>query len=171
MSVQPPSSTNTSSNHRTGGVADYFAILGVGDTLVLKSTQKDQQQYEDEAPPPPPPPSDQSNDDDDGAGASDADDAEKHVPASGDDEGDKYGSEEECAWMERFYREIVEVAVVTSDSRGGGSICQLAAGAATTAAERRCIGIRHPEPIGVAVFAILCLYADSNISDNDIGDS
>ncbi len=82
------------------GVADYFAILGIGETLELKSTQKKYQR----------------------------------VSTSTIDENEKLQQkeailqEEECALVERFYREIVEVCVFTAYSDGnngdfvGGSL-------------------------------------------------
>ena len=106
-------------------MADYFAILGVGDTLVLKSTQKSNGIVEDEAPPPM---TDASVADAD-AGADGADastalagtttgtsavDADADRP-TGADQNRCFGTvEEESAWTERFYREIVDVKLVTA---------------------------------------------------------
>ena len=72
MSIDPKKKAPTK---RTGGVADYFAILGVGEKLIWKHTQK------------------QSHD------------------GSHTEEED----EDEAALMERFYREIMEVAVLNYD--------------------------------------------------------
>ena len=44
------SSNNNNNKAKQSGVADYFAILGVGDHLVWKHTQKEQQLYDDEDP-------------------------------------------------------------------------------------------------------------------------
>jgi len=72
-----------------GGVADYFAVLGIGDNLVLRSTHKKIQRV---------------------AGISTRD----HDP-----EGEKrlrrqIEEEEECAMVERFFREVVEVMILTT---------------------------------------------------------
>ena len=99
----------------TAGVADYFAILGVGDTLVLKSTQKSTPVIEDEAPPPP---TDATCTDDGGGDASTAGGAAAVDSHADDTDGAEpqddrcFGTvEEECAWTERFYREIVDVKI------------------------------------------------------------
>ena len=102
----------------TAGIADYFAILGVGDTLVLKSTQKSNGIVEDEAPPP------ATDASDAGAGAdastalagttteTSAADTDRPMEADLDR---CFGTvEEESAWTERFYREIVDVNLVTA---------------------------------------------------------
>ena len=124
----------------TAGVADYFAILGVGDTLILKSTQKSTPAIEDEAPPPPPSPTtptidaeakvDTSADDGGGAGgdastagaaAVDTSDSPSNGTRADNVDGAEqqdrcFGTvEEECAWTERFYREIVDVKLVTAE--------------------------------------------------------
>lgn len=124
----------------TAGVADYFAILGVGDTLILKSTQKSTPAIEDEAPPPPPSPTtptidaeakvDTRADDGGGAGgdastagaaAVDTSDSPSNGTRADNVDGAEqqdrcFGTvEEECAWTERFYREIVDVKLVTAE--------------------------------------------------------
>jgi hypothetical protein len=75
-----------------GGVADYFAILGVGDTLELKSTQKKYQR----------------------ASNNTIDESERIRQK------EVIMQEEECAMAERFYREIVEVALFTAYSDENG---------------------------------------------------
>ena len=118
----------------TAGVADYFAILGVGDTLILKSTQKSTPVIEDEAPPPPTDGTctathdgggdastasagaaavDASNSTSNGTDADIIDDAEPQDDRC-------FGTvEEECAWTERFYREIVDVKLITAEHDDG----------------------------------------------------
>jgi len=88
------SSNSTSSIKRNGGgVADYFAILGIGETLELKSTQKKYQRV--------------------------------CVSTNVQNEDEKKNrkeallQEEECAMIERFFREIVEVSILTAYTQNG----------------------------------------------------
>ncbi len=74
---------------RTGGVADYFAILGIGETLELRSTQKKYQRASNLA-------------------GGDEKEKLRHKEA--------ILEEEECSMIERFYREIVEVCIFTAYS-------------------------------------------------------
>ena len=92
---------NQSKRNGGGGVADYFAILGIGDTLELKSTQKKYQRV---------------------LSATTEDNEEERMRQK-----EALLQEEECALIERFYREIVEVSIFTaySDTNGlfvGGSL-------------------------------------------------
>ena len=70
----------------SGGVADYFAVLGVGDSLIPKRRQKAADPW--------------------GLGGAGAE--ELAASAAAADE------EEDCAFVERFYREVVEMAILTS---------------------------------------------------------
>ena len=98
---QSPNSSTTASGPNAqsnpmkrngGGVADYFAILGIGDTLELKSTQKKYQRA---------------------AGAGDEMEQMQQREA--------LLQEEECAMVERFYREIVEVSIFSAYSDHNGT--------------------------------------------------
>jgi hypothetical protein len=116
----------------TTGVADYFAILGVGDTLVLKSTQKSTP-IEDEAPATPPT---TDADADGGIAAAAAANTSTDVCKGYDDDPEVEQDrcfetvEEECAWTERFYREIVDVKLVTAEYGNAGDASPPAAAAA-----------------------------------------
>ena len=91
---------NASNKTNHNGVADYFAILGIGETLELKSTQKKLNRF---------------NDSNNNANANDGSqsDALKEKRKALEEE-------EECGLIERFYREIVEVAIVSVYSNANG---------------------------------------------------
>ena len=81
-----------------GGVADYFAVLGVGDRLVLKAAQKDR--TSSSSPPPSP----------DAGGREDGGTSAAAAAAAGGEE------EEGTARMAQFRREIVEVGLVATSA-------------------------------------------------------
>ncbi len=93
------SGSSNSMKRSGGGVADYFAILGIGETLELKSTQKKYQRV-----------------------STNAEDENERLRQR-----EALQQEEECSMVERFYREIVEVSIFTAYSDGddmfvGGSL-------------------------------------------------
>ena len=120
MESPPPGGTAPSATpplqRKGGGVADYFAILGIGENLVLKSTQKKNQLVSVR----------NANNETEAGTAGGIDDTNKTTTASeSEDEKKKrlqalIEEEEEFAMVERFYREIVEVAIFTvySDKSG-----------------------------------------------------
>ena len=99
-SSPPPQQQQASKKPRTG-VADYFAILGVGDQLVWKHTQK-QNIYG----------VDNNNDD--------AQESNDHANEEEEDAAVEYGANEEEA-EERFLREVVDVAILGLDNTGNSS--------------------------------------------------
>ena len=111
-----------------GGVTDYFAILGIGDNLCLQSTFKKTQRISDD---------DahqkrQRNGVDQGAATLDADDDTKEEETKNGDyqeirakeKMEWIREEEQCEMLERFYREIVEVAIFTVHSDGNGTLLE-----------------------------------------------
>lgn len=121
FSLQRVESRNMSSKPEAassrGGVADYFAVLGVGEKLVWQHTQKKIGLV--------------------------------HIEEKQDDE------EDEAALMERFYREIVEVAIIVTDlstdakGTGTGSLSRAASYAddATISSHANSISSVHT-PVG-----------------------
>ena len=96
------------SSHATrsgGGVTDYFAILGIGDTFCLESTHKKKQRISD-------------HHHHTGTGG-DGDERDETLRAK--EKMDRIREEEECDMLERFYREIVEVAIFTVHSDANGN--------------------------------------------------
>lgn len=128
MEVSPsggtaPSTTPPPKRKPGGGVADYFTILGIGENLVLKSTQKKNQLVSVR---------NANNEMDAGTTGNIGDTNTPAANSESEDEKIKrmqalIEEEEEFAMVERFYREIVEVAIFTvySDSSGkdiGGAL-------------------------------------------------
>ncbi len=93
------SSNNHAKRQNGGGVADYFAILGIGDTLELKSTQKKYQRV--------------------AVNNNVGDDEIEQIKQR-----EIIQQEEECSLIERFYREIVQVSIFTAytDKRNGAFV-------------------------------------------------
>ena len=108
---------NNTGNHtnqkkkRTAGVADYFTILGVGDDLLWKHTQKqreqqqqllEQQQLQQEQ---------QQQGDASSPEAKDASQQQQQQPTLDPNQ------EDQAALMERFYREIIDITILTHQER------------------------------------------------------
>lgn len=97
---RPPDSTHSSSRQQDGaplhpkqqvGVADYFAILGVGEELVWKHAQKQQQQQQQQS----------------------ASSTDEETPATNTTT--KFAQEDDARLLERFYREIVDCTIWVAD--------------------------------------------------------
>lgn len=98
--AEPNAANTTSTTSRTAGVADYFAILGVGDRLVWKHSQKQHQQF--------------MLDDEKGAeGMSNDEKKNDSQKREGGRDEEEVEDEEESLLLERFEREVVQVRIVT----------------------------------------------------------
>lgn len=119
----PPKTTTTTTAKRNGGVADYFAILGVGDDLIWKYAQKQrekqQQQQEMQQ-------LIQETQNTTSFSSLDGDmnDHEKQQQKDQESivssttvmkEEEQQEQEDQAALMERFYREIIDVTILTEE--------------------------------------------------------
>ena len=101
---------SNSSSHN--GVADYFAILGTGEKLTLKSTQKKLSRHRDMQ-------QQQQQQQQAGNDTNDTNDT-NHDTNDNDTYNEELKAEEECAMMERFYREIIQLCIVSVYSNANG---------------------------------------------------
>jgi len=100
MNLNDNQSSTSNKNHTThaphpnAGVADYFAVLGIGEKLTLKHSQGNSTQIEDETPP--------------------TISKSSSSPTTTNENSLKDHNDEEAQMMERFYREIVEIQIISN---------------------------------------------------------
>eukprot|EP00751_Fragilariopsis_kerguelensis_P004867 CAMPEP_0170817696 /NCGR_PEP_ID=MMETSP0733-20121128/40201_1 /TAXON_ID=186038 /ORGANISM="Fragilariopsis kerguelensis, Strain L26-C5" /LENGTH=2012 /DNA_ID=CAMNT_0011177481 /DNA_START=130 /DNA_END=6168 /DNA_ORIENTATION=+ len=111
------SSSHTCTNNKRQGVADYFAILGVGEDLVWrhaqqKDQQQEQQQQNDESSPSPPPPEQERERE-----LSDHEGRIQSTKTSEETPTRKHTipEEDDAMLLERFYREIVTCDIILEE--------------------------------------------------------